>query len=282
MSLNKLPEIKAFDELSGLTFKPDETAVARWNPAIHSAVEGDKNVISIYDVIGVDSWTGEGIGAKRVAAALRSIGKDNEVTVNINSPGGDFFEGVAIYELLRQHPAKVSVKIMGLAASAASVIAMAGDEIEISDVGFIMIHNAWAVAIGNRHDMMEAANMLGPFDEAMAGLYAARSGADQGEMATLMDKETWLNGKQAIEIGLADTILAAGEMSESDHEKAKALLTERRAEMALCKGGLTGKESKTLIAQLKSGSRDAPAHFVNRDVDESTLNGLRDIIAAMH
>jgi ATP-dependent Clp protease protease subunit len=130
-------------------------------------------------VIGQDPWTGEGVTSKADRGALRPSAR-SDVTVNINSPGGDFFEGIAIYSLLREHPHNVTVKVMGLAASAASIIAMAGDKIEISDIGFLMVHNAWALAVGNRHDMREAADTLEPFDDAMAGLYAARAGVDQG------------------------------------------------------------------------------------------------------
>ena len=109
-----------------------EGAIDRWKPEVHAAADDD-NSISIYDVIGEDFWTGEGVTVKRIDAALRKIG-NRDVVVNINSPGGDVFEGIAIYNRLREHPAKVQVKVMGLAASAASIIAMAGDEIQIGDV----------------------------------------------------------------------------------------------------------------------------------------------------
>jgi ATP-dependent Clp protease protease subunit len=191
---------------------PADHALAKWKPGIHAAVGRQAaSVISIYDVIGQDPWTGEGVTSKRVAGALRAIGS-SDVTVNINSPGGDFFEGIAIYSLLREHPHNVTVKVMGLAASAASIIAMAGDKIEISDIGFLMIHNAWALAVGNRHDMREAADTLEPFDDAMAGLYAARAGVDKAEAAAWMDKETWFNGNQAIEAGIADALLPSTEL----------------------------------------------------------------------
>ncbi|HEC0958195.1 TPA: Clp protease ClpP, partial [Klebsiella pneumoniae] len=135
--------------------RPD--ALERWEPEVRAA-GNDANSISIYDSIG-ENWEGTGVTAKRISAALRAIG-DKDVVVNINSPGGDFFEGVAIYNLLREHPGRVTVQVMGLAASAASVIAMAGDEILMGDGSFLMIHNAWAVAIGNRHDMADAAKLL--------------------------------------------------------------------------------------------------------------------------
>ena len=138
-----------------------ETALDRWQPGVQAAADTD-NSISSYDVIGEDFWTGEGVTVKRIDAALRKIG-NRDVVVNINSPGGDVFEGIAIYNRLREHPAQVHVRVLGLAASAASIIAMAGDKIEVGEAAFIMIHNAWVMAVGNRHDMAEVAAFLEPF-----------------------------------------------------------------------------------------------------------------------
>lgn len=259
MSIRRLPEIKALDGLSGLSFELDEAALQRWNAGIRAAVEGDDNVISIYDVIGQDFWTGEGITSKRIAGALRSIG-EKDVTVNLNSPGGDFFEGVAIYNLLREHKGRVTVKIMGLAASAASVIAMAGDEIQISSIGFVMVHNAWAIAIGNRHDMRSAADTLEPFDDAMAGLYAERSGATKEKAAGWMDKETWFNGQAAIDAGLADSLLPSNQVEERPDGEAKSLAAVRRVEAALARQGMPRSERRALIAELRRGKPGAAAH----------------------
>lgn len=249
MTIRKLPEIKAFDGLPAESFAPPDAALSRWNPGVRAATEGDDNVISIYDVIGEDLWTGGGMTSKKVAGALRRIGA-KDVTVNINSPGGDFFEGIAIYNLLREHPHKVTVKVMGLAASAASVIAMAGDEIQISEIGFIMVHNAWAVAIGNRHDLREAADTLEPFDDAMAGLYATRAGADKTEAAGWMDKETWFNGRQAVEAGLADGLLPSSEVEEEASADVKSLAAVRRVEAALARQGLPRNERRSLIGEI--------------------------------
>ena len=126
------------------------SAMERWNGGIKAA-KSDDNSISVFDVIGAD-WYGDGVTASRIAAALRAIG-GADVTVNINSPGGDMFEGLAIYNLLREYDGKVTVKVLGLAASAASIIAMAGDEVQIGRGAFLMIHNCWVYAMGNRHDL---------------------------------------------------------------------------------------------------------------------------------
>jgi len=200
MSLLQLPEIKADARIGAAQFDMRPEALERWEPGVSAAVEGAAS-ISIYEQIGA-SWDGSGFTASRAAGILRTIG-ERDVVVNLNSPGGDFFEGVAIYNLLRQHKAKVTVQVMGLAASAASVIAMAGDEILMGDGSFLMIHNAWAVAVGNRHDMKAASEQLAPFDEAMAEVYAARSGKSVKEASAMMDAETWIGASQAIKDGFA-------------------------------------------------------------------------------
>ena len=272
MSLRKLPQIQAFDRLSEeLSPVPADHALARWNPGVQAATEGDETIISIYDVIGEDSWTGEGITSKKMEGILRKIGS-RDVTVNINSPGGDFFEGIAIFNLLREHPHHVTVKIMGLAASAASVIAMAGDKVQISEIGFLMVHNAWALAVGNRHDMRDAADTLEPFDDAMAGLYSTRAGIEKAEAAAWMDKETWFNGSQAIAAGLADDLLSATEVSETTDTGAKSLAAVRRVDAALARQGLPRSERKSLIVEMKGGKPGA---------GDFGADALRQLIATM-
>lgn len=185
-------------------------ALKRWNPGIRAASE-EEHSISIYDAIGQDPWSGEGVTTKRIAAALRSV-NGADVSVNINSPGGDMFEGLAIYNLLRDYSGKVTVKVLGLAASAASIIAMAGDEIRIARAGFLNIHNCWVVALGNRQDLLEVASRLEPFDQAMAEIYASRTQSQLSAMQQLMDADTWLNGSAAVEQGFCDDLLKSDEV----------------------------------------------------------------------
>ncbi|RYD30290.1 MAG: Clp protease ClpP, partial [Sphingomonadales bacterium] len=174
MTIRDLPAAKV-SARPGLRSELAPTALDRWNADVRAAAKDDaENTISVLDPIGAD-WFGEGVTAKRVAAALRSIG-NKDVVVTINSPGGDYFEGLAIYNLLREHPAKVTARIVGIAASAASVIAMAADEVQIARAGFLMIHNTWVVAAGDRHAMRDVADWLEPFDLAAVDIYAARSG----------------------------------------------------------------------------------------------------------
>lgn len=253
MSLRQLPEIRADYRLGTAQFDLRPDALEKWHPEVRAAAEGEAS-ISVYDYIG-DVWDGEGVTSKRIGAALRAIG-ERDVVVNINSPGGDFFEGVAIYNQLRDHKAKVTVRILGLAASAASVIAMAGDEILMGDGTFLMVHNAWAVAIGNRHDMADAARRLEPFDAAMAGVYASRTGLSVAAAAALMDKETWIGTAQAIEDGFADGLLERADITEGtksqSSRKALALV-----EASLAKSGYSRSMRRDTLKSLFSGTPGA-------------------------
>lgn len=277
MTIRNLPQLQARGQADALSFTPDDDSLAKWNPAIHAADATGDNVIAVDDVIGEDLWTGGGITARGVTAALRRIGA-RDVVVNVNSPGGDFFEGIAIYNLLREHPHKVTVQIMGLAASAASVIAMAGDDILISEVGFMMVHNSWGLAIGNRHDLRAAADVMEPFDDAMAKLYAARAEVDRAVAAAWMDKETWFNGDGAIEAGLADGLLSYTDIVEAATPDTKARAAIRRVDLALAKQGLPRSERRSLLGDLKRGTQDAAASATQDAGDEDLAAGLRSLI----
>jgi ATP-dependent Clp protease protease subunit len=224
------------------------------------AVAGGDNVITMFDLIGEDFWSGGGITAKSVTAQLRAIG-ERPVTVQINSPGGDMFEGIAIYNVLREHPQEVTVQVMGMAASAASVIAMAGDQVEIGAASFFMIHDAWVLAIGNRHDMAETAAFLEPFDAAMRDVYAARTGLKADDVAKMMDAETWLSGQSAIDKGFADALLAADKVTRDDQTKAEdRRVNEIRAmELQLMASGLSRSQARERINKIKGTPGAAPA-----------------------
>lgn len=242
MTLRKIPAPKAFDRPKAFDWDAPTGALERWQPR---ATEADPaNTISIYDVIGQDYWTGEGVTAKRIAGALRSIG-NNAVTVNVNSPGGDMFEGLAIYNLLRDHPAEVTIKVMGLAASAASVIAMAGDKIEMGLGSFMMIHNSWGMVIGNQQDMRDAAATFAEFDAAMVDIYADRSGGDRKTIEKMMADETWLRAEAAIEAGFADSTFEAPAASAAKSDKAKSARNE--LDIKLAKSGMPRSERRRLL-----------------------------------
>lgn len=230
-------------------------AFERWNPGLRAAVAEDEQdrSISVYDAIGYDYWTGEGVTARRVASALRTLGA-GPVTVNVNSPGGDMFEGLAIYNLLREHKGDVTVKVLGIAASAASIIAMAGDTVQIARAAFFMVHNSWVIAAGNRNDLRETADWLEPFDAAMADIYVARTGANTKAIAKLMDAESWIGGSAAVEQGFADELLPSDQVGQGD-AKAQAHAA-RRLEAALRASGIPKSEAMRLISEFKSSAGD--------------------------
>lgn len=255
MTIKKLPGAPEGRPCAGIASQLQPRALDRWNSSIRAAKGDaeDERSIGIYDAIGLDYWTGEGVTAKRVAGSLRAMGS-GPVTVNINSPGGDLFEGLAIYNLLREHDGEINVKVLGVAASAASIIAMAGDTVQVARAGFLMIHNTWVVAVGNRHDLADIADSLKPFDDAMAGIYAARTGLDAKVVGKLMDAETWIGGEAAIEDGFADELLPSDEIRKGD-DRAKASAV-RRVESALRASGIPKNEAVRLISELKSSEGD--------------------------
>jgi ATP-dependent protease ClpP protease subunit len=255
--LNKdaMPQAKLDRPHTEIRWELSPQARQQWAPNLMAAAQTD-NTISIFDVIGQDPWTGEGVTAKRIAAALRAIGADKDVVVNINSPGGDLFEGLAIYSLLREHNGKVTVKVLGVAASAASIVAMAGNEIMIARAGFLMIHDTWVLVIGNRNDLRDVADQLEPFDAAMADIYSARSGVDVRAVQKMMDAETWINGSAAVDQGFADSLLPSDQVRED-----KSARTDRVAahtlDKLLAKCGMTRTERRALMHEFKSGTPGA-------------------------
>ena len=253
MSLNRNLANISINAKKELQFDIRTDVMERFNPEIQAS-EGDSGaVISIYGSIGEDLWSIDGgWTAKRLSAELKAIG-NKPVEININSGGGNFFEGIAMYNVLREFASKVTIKVIGLAASAASIIAMAGDEILMGDGSFIMIHNAWAVAIGNQNDLRATADMLAPFDAAMAAIYSSRTGMEKSQIETLMDAETWLDPQKAIDDGFATGILDGNQVQVIESKPAKALA---QIELALAKQGMTRSQRREVI---KSLSKDKPS-----------------------
>lgn len=220
-------------------------ALEMWKPEIKASAKTE-NTIDIYDVIG-EGYFETGMTASFVTDVLNSAGGE-AVTVNINSPGGDMFEGLAIYNLLSAYQGDVSVRVMGMAASAASIIAMAGDNIEIADSAFFMIHNGWSLVIGNKNDFKKASEDFEKFDTSMAGIYSARSGKELEEIHTMMDEETWISGKDSVAMGFANSLLGSSDVTEDeDAPNAKAL---RKIDTALAKTGMARSERRGLLKEL--------------------------------
>lgn len=166
----------------------------------------DRAEIYLYGIVG-DFW-GDGVSAKKFADDLKSLGKGiKAIDLRINSEGGDVFAGKAIYSLLVSHEARVVAYVDGLAASIASFVAMAADEIVISEGAFMMVHNAWTVAIGGAADLRSTADLLDTVSGTIRDAYAARTKNSAEKIGKLMDDETWMTGKEAVELGFADSMV---------------------------------------------------------------------------
>lgn len=281
MTIRKMPEAKTFQRPQNFQWDAPSDVLSKWSEKPLAAVADDENTVTIYDVIGEDMWTGGGFTAKRMSAALRAIGK-NDVTVKVNSPGGDMFEGIAIYNLLREHPAKVTIDVMGWAASAASILAMAGDEIRMGLGTFMMVHNAWGVVVGNRHDMRDAAKLFDGFDAAIADIYEARTGMKRSAIEKLMDAETFMGPSQAVENGFADIVMDdltadSGEAKNMD----RGLMARRQTEAALARAGFSRNMRSEMLSELVNpAARDAGRPSAARDagVDPVAIQRLIETI----
>lgn len=166
------------------------------------AKANDTAEISIYDEIGF--W---GVTAQSFSKDLKALGGNlKQINLHIHSPGGDVFDGIAIYNLLKNHPANVTVYIDGLAASMASVIAMAGNEVIMPENAMMMIHKPWGIQGGDADDMRKYADLLDKVENTLIPAYASKTGKTPEELAEMLSAETWLNGKECVEQGFADKL----------------------------------------------------------------------------
>lgn len=217
---------------------PMKKAAAKAPSGYKVVARGDDSAeLYIYGVIGGD-WFGEGITAKQVADDLKKLGKVKTIDVRINSEGGNVFDGKAIYSLLVENAATINVKIDGLAASAASFIAMAGNSIEIAEGAFVMIHDAYGVSFGRAEDMRKYADLLDTVNATVREVYTARTKQSDKQINTWMKDETWFTAKEAVKNGFADTMTenlkVAASVSHPDRFKnlPTALLPRRAAAAA--------------------------------------------------
>ena len=235
-------------------FYLSDDVMARWQPDVHAAADTGDATINIYDVIGEDYFTGAGMTGKVVSSILRK-NQGKAITVNINSPGGLIFEGITIYNLLKEHDGEININIVGVAASIASIIAMAGDNIKIADSAFLMIHNGWNCVCGNKNDMREMADTLDQFDKSMVAIYSKQSGIDEKKIAKMMDAETWISGPDAIEMGLATAALDSDGVEVEDNANAKYNNSLKEVDVALQKAGHTRSQRRAMLKDLTSTPR---------------------------
>lgn len=170
--------------------------------AFFAKSNGKRGEIYLYDAIG-GSFFDEGITSKTFADQVKSLGNVDAVDIYINSPGGSVFEGISIYNQIKRMPMKKDVHIDGIAASIASVIAMAGDTITMASNGTMMIHDPWGMAMGTAQDMRQSADALDKVRDVLIGTYAARTGNDAKQIGDWMNAETWMTADEAVSRGFA-------------------------------------------------------------------------------
>mgnify|MGYP002512095882 CR=1 FL=1 len=201
-----------------------------WNWIKNDAGGEEERTLVLNGEISDETWYGDEVTPALFAKELNA-GSGN-ITVWINSPGGDVFAAAQIYNMLMDYKGNVTVKIDGLAASAASVIAMAGTTVQMSPVAMMMIHNPATIAIGDSSEMRKAIEMLDEVKESIMNAYEIKTGLSRSRISHLMNAESWFNAKKAVELGFADEILfakgneAEEEPEEEDDEEEKELKME--------------------------------------------------------
>lgn len=179
--------------------------------------EGEVRTLRIEGQIADETWFGDEVTPQLFKNDL--LAGTGDITLWINSPGGDVFAAAQIYNMLMDYQGDVHVIIDGLAASAASVIAMAGTTVSMSPVAMMMIHNPWTFAQGEAKDMAKVIEMLGEIKESIINDYELRTGLSRTKISHLMDSESWFNAKKAVELGFADKVLFEKEETpEQDHQ----------------------------------------------------------------
>ncbi|HAU5532544.1 TPA: ClpP-like prohead protease/major capsid protein fusion protein [Proteus mirabilis] len=227
--------------------------------------------IYIYDEIG-----GWGISARRFTEDLISLGNLSHINLHIHSPGGEVFDGIAIYNQLKNHSATITVYIDGLAASMASVIAMVGDTVIMPKNAMMMIHKPWGVSWGDANDMREYADLLDKLENVLIPAYVAKTGKTTEEITAMLEQETWLDGDECVEHGFADKVI--------EPVKAMASLTSKRIEEfssmpSAIKNQITPKNTTKPTQQPQPNSSPEPQPSATYADEQIRLNGIKDLFA---
>ncbi len=246
------------------------------------ALSADAAELLIYGTIGDTEW--DDVDAKSFFRELKSLGDVREITVRINSPGGDVFTAQAIYNQLKTHPAKVTVYIDGLAASAASLIAMAGDWVVMPANALMMIHNPQTLAWGDANDLQKGIEVLEKVKETMLEVYQAKTGLDKETLLELIDDETWLTAEEAVEWGFADEVAEAMQMVASLDGKKLAIETATGRSEISFRGEVPGEVAQVLKHQQvkhkqKGGSEKMEIQNIH-DLEAAYADLVKEIRAA--
>ncbi|HOL51487.1 MAG TPA: Clp protease ClpP [Bacillota bacterium] len=244
------------------------------------ASANDQAEILVYDVIG---WPYNDAGD--LVRYVNSLG-DKDILVRLNTPGGDVFDGMAIFNSLANHKGKVTIRIEALAASVGSVLAMAGKEIQAYSNTMMMIHDPWTYMAGNQYELREMADLLEKISGQMLDVYAGRSKVGKREMKEIMKAETWYTAKEAKEKGFIDTILETGKAAKAQFDLTMYTnapdgicsiegrdLTEREIERALRDAGASRSFAKAIVAERFKPLRDAELKAEAESLIQKIYNG---------
>ena len=176
-----------------------------WMNQKQTETQPEQRILTLNGTIAEESWFDDDVTPQLFRDELESGGGD--ITVWINSPGGDCIAAAQIYNMLSDYKGHITVKIDGIAASAASVIAMAGDEVLMSPVAMMMIHNPATIAMGDHAEMQKAIDMLTEVKESIINAYVVKTGLSRAKLSHLMDAETWMDANKAVELGFADEVM---------------------------------------------------------------------------
>jgi len=244
------------------------------------ASANDQAEILVYDVIG---WPYNDAGD--LVRYVNSLG-DKDILVRLNTPGGDVFDGMAIFNALANHKGKVTIRIEALAASMGSVLAMAGKEIQAYSNTMMMIHDPWIYTAGNQYELREMADLLEKISGNMLDVYAGRSKIGKREMREIMKAETWYTAKEAKEKGFIDTILETGKAAKAQFDLTMYTnapdgicsiegrdLTEREIERALRDAGASRSFAKAIVAERFKPLRDAELKAEAESLIQKIYNG---------
>ncbi len=218
-----------------------------WNWKKHKTVNEDglestERVLELRGTIAETSWFDDDVTPKMFKDELNSGSGD--ITVYINSPGGDCVAAAQIYNMLSEYTGKVTVKIDAIAASAASVIAMAGDMVLMSPTSMMMVHNPATIAFGDHNEMQKAIDMLAEVKESIINAYQLKTGLSRAKLSRLMEEETWMNAHKAVELGFADGIFGKVQ-TDTDNEEEQSSATSFLFSRKTVNSNLLNKLSRT-------------------------------------
>ena len=238
-----------------------------WNWVKNEGELGERTLF-LNGEISDETWFGDEVTPKWFKDELHD--GDGNITVWINSPGGDVFAAAQIYNMLCDYKGSVTVKIDGIAASAASVIAMAGNTVLVSPVAMMMIHNPATIAMGNTEDMKKAIDMLNEVKESILNAYERKTGMNRTKLSHMMDSETWFNAKKAVELGFADKILFAKEEDDDEDDDKNPKPPDKED------GEDEGDEDKDKGKKKKPPFQQDSIMFSTKSVTDSILSKVSD------